>query len=164
MIQKVTGDILLSKAQAIAHGVAPFDDFKQGLALALRERWPALYNDFRHFCHTQNPKEGELWSWKGAGSSIIVNLLTQGAPPRPGQHPGRAQITAVNHSLRELAKMIQKEGIKSVAITKLATGVGGLEWKDVEPLIEKHLGALGIEVVVYEEYRAGVAADENLKH
>jgi O-acetyl-ADP-ribose deacetylase (regulator of RNase III) len=42
MITKVQGDILLSKAQAISHGVAPYDHFNQGLALALRERAPAM--------------------------------------------------------------------------------------------------------------------------
>ena len=42
MIYEVSGDILLSKAQAIAHGVAPNDHFTNGLALSLRERYPAL--------------------------------------------------------------------------------------------------------------------------
>ncbi|MEM7168043.1 MAG: hypothetical protein AAF581_21500 [Planctomycetota bacterium] len=37
MIHKVAGDVLLTKAQVIAHGVAPNDNFGQGLALALRE-------------------------------------------------------------------------------------------------------------------------------
>jgi len=30
MIQEVTGDILKTRAQAIAHGVAPNDDFHTG--------------------------------------------------------------------------------------------------------------------------------------
>lgn len=64
MIQYVSGDILLSGAAAIAHGVAPNDDFKQGLALSLREQWPALYKDFRHYCKTTHPKEGGLWPGK----------------------------------------------------------------------------------------------------
>ena len=41
MIHEVAGDILLTKAQAVAHGVAPNDHFDSGLALALREQWPA---------------------------------------------------------------------------------------------------------------------------
>ena len=43
MIYEVSGDILLSEARAIAHGVAPNDNFATGLALSLREHWPALY-------------------------------------------------------------------------------------------------------------------------
>jgi hypothetical protein len=47
MLREVAGDILLTKAEALAHGVAPNDNFANGLALALRERWPAMYKDFR---------------------------------------------------------------------------------------------------------------------
>ena len=50
MLIEVSGDILLTGAHAIAHGVAPNDNFHQGLALALREEYPAMYKDFRHYC------------------------------------------------------------------------------------------------------------------
>ena len=46
MLKEVAGDILLTKAEALAHGVAPNDNFANGLALALREQWPAMYKDF----------------------------------------------------------------------------------------------------------------------
>ena len=65
MITKVRGDILLSDTKAIAHGVAPHDHFNQGLALALRERHPAMAKDFRHYCHQANPKPGHAWLWAG---------------------------------------------------------------------------------------------------
>ena len=42
MLKEVSGDILLTKAEALAHGVAPNDNFANGLALALREQWPAI--------------------------------------------------------------------------------------------------------------------------
>ncbi len=38
MIREVQGDILLSHAQVIAHGIATHDPFDSGLALALRGR------------------------------------------------------------------------------------------------------------------------------
>ena len=43
MIHYVAGDILLSGAQAIAHGVAPKDPMTQGLARALHEKFPAMH-------------------------------------------------------------------------------------------------------------------------
>jgi hypothetical protein len=42
----------------------------------------------------------------------------------------------------------------------LATGVGGLDWKDVKPLMEKHLGHLSTPVYVYGTYHPGVQAEE----
>ena len=149
MIKYVQGDILLSNAQLIAHGVAPNDNFGQGLALSLRERWPAMYKDFRHFCKVMHPKAGEV---------RIANLMTQEAAYGHGEKPGKASTAHVNHSLRALRKEIEKEKIESVAITKLATGVGGLNWEEVKPLIENQLGDMGIKIEVYETFVAGEAA------
>ena len=152
MIHEVEGAILLSKAEAIAHGVAVNDDFKQGLALALRERWPSLYKDFRHYCQTRSPDEGSLWSWKGPGSQAIVSLLTQKPPLSQGQHPGKATLSNVSHCLKKLVEEVKENSYKSLAITKLATGVGGLDWEEVKPLLEKFLGPLEIPVYVYAKY------------
>ncbi|MGB0455231.1 MAG: macro domain-containing protein, partial [Bacteriovoracaceae bacterium] len=138
MIYQVEGDILLTQAQAIAHGVAPNDDFKNGLAFSLKENWPALYKDFRHFSQGHHPKEGTLWAWMTAEGKKIFNLFTQEHARSHHSHPGKATTSYVNHSLKELRKSIDKEGIASLAIPKLATGVGGLEWDEVYPLIEKH--------------------------
>ncbi len=152
MIREVEGDILLSKSEVVAHGVAVDDDFKQGLALQLRERWPSLYKDFRHFCQTRTPEEGEIWTWKGHGTAVIANLLTQKPPAHKGDHPGRATLQNVAHCLKNLAKDVEKNSYKSVAITRLATGVGGLEWSEVKPLIDQYLGSLNIPIVIYSKY------------
>lgn len=160
MLKEVTGDIVLSTAGAIAHGIAPHDDFKQGLALALREQWPAMYKDFRHYCQTYNPKPGSLWSWKGPGSPIIINLFTQEPPDGHESRPGKATVPHVNHVLQELKKEVQTHQAKSLALPRLATGVGGLVWEQVRPLIEGTLKDLPIPVYVYSTYKKGIAAQE----
>ncbi len=163
MIRYVSGDILLSKAAAIAHGVAPGDHFSQGLALALRDRWPSMAKDFRHWCHDRNPKPGEAWIWGGAGGVRIINLLTQpAADSSHGHNPGKAHLEHVNHALKALCHLIEKEQLTSVALPRLATGVGALDWTDVQPLIEQRLGELGIPVLVYSEFHSGVEAEEGL--
>lgn len=163
MIHEVEGDLLLSKAQAIAHGVSPNDDFHQGLALALREQWPALYKDFRHFCQISTPAPGTLWTWVSASGQRIVNLFTQESAGRHhGSRPGRATLAHVNHCLRELHKLALAEKWQSLALSRLATGVGGLDWKDVKPLVLQHLGDLDTKVIVYSTYRKGVVAAEGL--
>ncbi|MCD8566739.1 MAG: macro domain-containing protein [Alphaproteobacteria bacterium] len=162
MILKVKGDILLTDAQAIAHGVAPHDHFNQGLALALRERFPAMAKDFRHYCHQDNPKAGGAWLWGGA-DGVIINLMTQEAAADEKAHPGKATSHNVSHALKELRKIIEAEGLKSVALPRLATGVGGMDWAEVEGLVKEHLGDLeGCTVVLYETYVSGQKAQENL--
>ena len=87
MIIEVEGDINLSSANAIAHVVAPNDEFKSGFAYSLRESWPALYKDFRHFC--RQPVGHQHWRWIPGGSamedpsrSIDINLFA-----RPSRTP-----------------------------------------------------------------------------
>lgn len=160
MLHYVSGDILLSKAQAIAHGVAPNDPFASGLALSLREHWPAMYKDFRHFCQTTHPKPGSIWSWGGAGGTRIINLFTQDPALGHGGKPGKATVENVNHALRELRQLMEAEQFTSLALPRLATGVGGLDWEEVNPLITRHLGDLGVPVYVYVTFQKGVAANE----
>lgn len=160
MIHEVSGDILLTKAAAIAHGVAPNDHFDNGLALALRDRWPAMAKDFRHYAHQTHPKAGELWVWSGAGGARIINLLTQEGEHGHGAKPGRATTANVNHCLRRLRHELEKGEITSLAIPRLATGVGGLDWNEVLPLIRQHLGDLPTHVYVYTTYEKGKQAAE----
>jgi O-acetyl-ADP-ribose deacetylase (regulator of RNase III) len=162
MIRYTSGDLLLSDAKAIAHGVAPNDPFNQGLAHALRERMPAMYKDFRHYCQTQHPKAGGLWVWGGVEGFRVVCLFTQEAAAGHGSNPGKATPGNVNHALKALAEECRREKWTSLALPRLATGVGGLPWEQVKPLVERHLGELGIPVIVYETYHAGAKADEGL--
>ena len=116
MIHEVTGDILLTKAQGIAHGVAPNEHFDSGLTLALREAWPAMATDFRHYAHQTHPKPGEIWVWSGVGGIRIFNLLTQEGEHTHGAKPGRATVTDVNHCLRRLRHELEKGETRSIHI------------------------------------------------
>lgn len=163
MIKEVSGDLLLTKAQVIAHGVAPNDPFHSGLALQLRENWPAMYKDFRHYCQSRHPKAGTLWTWMGADGKHVVSLFTQDAiEGHHGGTPGPATLQHVGHALRELHKLAVSENFTSIALPRLATGVGRLAWADVKPLLEQHLGGLQIPVLVYSTYHKNQQPAEGL--
>ena len=160
MIYEVAGDILMSGAEAIAHGVAANDPMNQGLAAALHENYPAMHKDFHHWCHQQSPKPGSAWIWSGAGGARIINLITQEGGLEHGSKPGKASVSTVNHALRALKKLIVKEGLSSIALPRLATGVGGLEWSDVRPLISNQLADVEVSVYLYSLYTPGKKATE----
>lgn len=160
MIHEVEGDILLSGAQAIAHGVAANDPMNQGLAQALHNNYPAMHKDFHHWCHLQHPKPGSAWIWSGAGGARIINLITQEGGHGHGSRPGKASVSSVNHALRALKKVIAAERLSSVALPRLATGVGGLEWTHVRPLISNQLGDVDARIYVYTKFMPGEKAKE----
>ena len=160
MIHYVSGDILQSTAKAIAHGIAANDPMNRGLARALHERYPAMHKDFHHWCNAVHPKPGAAWMWGSADGMRIVNLITQDGGYGHGAKPGRATLAHVRDSLRALVGIVATEHFASLAVPRLATGVGGLEWADVKPIIEDRLGSLDIPVYVYAEYHPGVKAHE----
>jgi O-acetyl-ADP-ribose deacetylase (regulator of RNase III) len=97
----------------------------------------------------------------GADGVRVVSLFTQeGAEGHHGGRPGRASVTHVAHALKALHKLAEREKFPSLALPRLATGVGGLDWADVRPLLDQHLGSLGVPVYVYSRYMPGVAARE----
>ncbi len=160
MIYQVEGDILLSKAHAIAHGVGINDPMNVGLALALHNAYPAMHKDFHHWCHQHHPEPGDAWLWGGADQVRIVNLITQEGIDSHDHRLGKATESNVNKALKALVKIIAKENLTSIALPKLATGVGGLDWTKVWPIIETNLGELDIPVYVYSVYHQGQQAKE----
>lgn len=159
MLIDVEGDILLSRADAVAQGVAPNDPCNQGLALQLRERSPEMYRAFRQHCHQAHPAEGDLWTWDGDGRPVY-HLFTQENAYGEGGKPGKASLPSVNHALRKLRQALDEADHTSIAVPRLATGVGGLAWPDVRAEMEKHLGDSPVKVYVYGVYHPGVQADE----
>jgi len=160
MIHEVEGDILLSDAAAIAHGVAANDPMNQGLAAALHQKYPGMHKDFHRWCHHHQPKMGSAWIWSGADGARVINLITQAGGYEHGSKPGKATTASVNHALRALKKIAAEEDLTSVALPRLATGVGGLTWEEVRPLIMDQLADADIDIYVYHSYVPGKKAAE----
>ncbi len=47
------------------------------------------------------------------------------------------RIEDIESDLESLVKAVEKFNIKSIAMPALGCGLGGLDWQDVQPLIEK---------------------------
>ena len=160
MIYEIEGDILKSKAQAIVHGVAANDPMSKGLSLKLHQMFPQMHKDFHKWCHQTNPKVGTVWKWDRFKNFTIINMLTQDNHSHHGTHPPKASLKDVNHCLRALKKLIKKEKLSSIAIPRLATGVGGLIWEDVHPLILSQLEEINIAVYIYSTFVPNIEAVE----
>jgi O-acetyl-ADP-ribose deacetylase (regulator of RNase III) len=160
MIYKVEGDIFLSKAQAIAHAVGLDDPMDKGLSLALRNKYPDMQKDFHRWCYQHNTRPGEAWMWNGPNNVRIVNLITHEGMDGRHHHPCKATLNNVRQSLNGLMKLVATEKLNSLALPRLATGVGDLDWDIVGPVVEECLGDLAIPVYVYAVYIPGQSAEE----
>jgi len=168
LIREAEGDILLRQADAIAHGIAPFDQFSTDWRShygSVSRRWSRTSTITASKAIQSPARRGfEVERTRTAASARIISLLTQDPSEGAGAMPGKASLHKVNHALKALARLIAEEKLTSLALPRLATGVGGLDRANVRPLIEKHLERLDIPVIIYTAYRNGLRADEKLAH
>lgn len=158
MVQLVAGDILLSRSEVIAHAMAPEENFSSGFAKALRRKWPAIAEDFRRHRARGALHPGGVWVWKAPSGQQIVGLITHEVAQE--KKAGRATVAYVDHALVALRGLVKRRRAKSLAITRLATGSGGLQWSDVETFIHEHFMDLKIPVTLYDRHRRGVKISE----
>ena len=153
MIKEVYGNILWSKSDAIVQGIAPNEDFSRGLAASIKEEWPAIVSDFDDCCCQGAMTLGDIWAWDNQHGLDVVNLVIHG-------EANQASVASVDKALSALADLVAQRGIKSLAVPKIGTDVGGLDWREVKPLIEKHLGQLNIPIYLYTIFHKAIAAVE----
>jgi len=153
MLYEVEGDILLSRAQVIGHGVSANDAMNQGLSKILHENFPSMHKEFHHWCHQHHPKPGQVWLWQGLAETKIAHLII-----KDGGYTHQPEITKtssshIKHALHALKKLAIKEKFSSIALPRLGTGIGGIDWAEVLPIIHYELSDLSIPVYVYSHYK-----------
>jgi O-acetyl-ADP-ribose deacetylase (regulator of RNase III) len=62
--------------------------------------------------------------------------------PAKGHWRSRSELSDVRDGLADLRRVISDHGIRSIAVPALGCGNGGLDWRDVRPLIIEALGGL----------------------
>lgn len=158
MIYEVEGDMMLTRAQVIAHGVAVNDPMIRGLARKLHQRFPTMVTEFRQWCQQQKPEPGEIWLWGELDKIRIVTLVTQegGGPGRPG----RESKIAIHRTLRALKRLAIDEKFTSIAMQKLGDGFGGVDWFEVREMMDSQLDELLFPIFVYVTELDGQVASE----
>ena len=149
MISFASGDILQANEQYIAQGVAEGNQegLGTGLALKISTRWPAAQSAFKRHCRSGTFKGGSLWAFAPTdGTPGIIYLATQ-----PDMY--HATLPYLRKALRKLASWTQKNEVESVALPKIAAGLGKLSWSDdVRPLLIRYLDSADCKFVVYEHF------------
>lgn len=152
MVQLVSGDVLLSKADVIAVDIGPEETWSRGLAKSLRDRWPAIAKDFERHRARHPVLPGSVWVWNAPGGQRVAALVTREVANRRG--PGAAAPNYVDAALAVLQGLLVRRRARSVAVARLCDG--DLPWGDVEPFIHEHLQPLKVPVSLYDRHRKGV--------
>jgi len=151
-IKYVSGDIFLNQhhVEAFAHGCNCKGVMGAGIAVRFMKEYSEMFKEYRHRC-TARPRQfnvGDAFLWKEKDKPFVFNLGTQESP---GPH---ATYQAIEKSLSNMVSQTDHEGIKSIAIPKIGSGYGGLEWEKVRAVIEKVFEQWSGNLFVYEEYES----------
>lgn len=150
LITFVKGDIFQSPAQVLTNTVNCVGVMGKGLALEFKNRFPQLFRDYQQKCEKGQVVPGKPYLWEDE-SIQILNF------PTKRHWCDNSLIQDIEDGLKYLALSYEQKGIQSIAMPALGCGLGGLEWTDVRPLIEKHLGGIpDLDVYVYEPQSASV--------
>jgi O-acetyl-ADP-ribose deacetylase (regulator of RNase III) len=153
MITYKTGDIFKSNAQVITNTVNCVGVMSKGLALAFKEKFPAMFDDYKKKCNRGEVKPGRPYLWENSNTQIL-NF------PTKRHWRQNSLLSDVEEGLVFLADNYAEMGISSIALPPLGCGLGGLNWVDVKNLINKHLGPIvDLDVYVYEPNESEIPSD-----
>lgn len=148
MIRYVQGDILDADAEALVNTVNSVGVMGRGIALQFKRAYPANFKAYAAACKRGEVQPGRMFVFDTGeltNPRYIVNF------PTKVHWRGKSRIEHIESGLEALIEEIKTREIKSIAIPPLGSGLGGLNWTAVRPLIERAMAEVpGVDVAVYE--------------
>ncbi len=137
-----------SGAGALCNTVNTVGVMGKGIALQFKVSFPRNFQVYRNACGSGQVRIGELLVVKDSnlltGDKLIINFPTKTHWRLPSEY------SYVERGLGALRDYIREHSIKSLAMTAPGCGNGGLSYKTVKSMIEKHLSGLDCAIEVYE--------------
>lgn len=131
-IQRTSGNIFESPAEALVNPVNCVGVMGKGLALAFKRAFPAMFESYREACKAGELEPGRVHVWQapdGASPRAVINF------PTKRHFRSKSRLEDIEVTLPALTDAVSRLGIASIAIPGLGAGLGGLSWSDVEPPI-----------------------------
>jgi O-acetyl-ADP-ribose deacetylase (regulator of RNase III) len=148
MIELTRGNLLQSDAEAIVNTVNCVGVMGKGIALQFKQAFPANYEAYAKACKNKEVKLGRMFLFPRntlVNPKYIVNF------PTKGHWRSKSKIEDIEKGLEDLKRVIRKNGIKSIALPPLGSGLGGLSWPMVKKRIEEAFTELpDVTVFLYE--------------
>ena len=148
MVTFEQGNLLEAEAEALVNTVNTVGVMGKGIALMFKERFPENFKSYAAACKRGDVRLGEMFVTENielGGPRWIVNF------PTKDHWRSRTRLEWIEAGLEDLGRVIEGYGIRSIAVPPLGCGNGGLDWRDVRPVIESALARTdALKAMVYE--------------
>jgi O-acetyl-ADP-ribose deacetylase (regulator of RNase III) len=148
MVEIIRGNLIKADTEALVNTVNCAGYMGKGIALQFKKAFPSNFSAYERACRAGEIRPGKMHVFS-TGSLVnpkyIINF------PTKRDWRAKSRIEDIQSGLSSLVKEIRNLGVSSVAVPPLGCGLGGLNWNDVRPLIERAFAALpGVHVVLFE--------------
>ncbi len=167
----VDGDMFFSHMQTLTISVNTVGIMGKGLASRAKYQFPDVYVVYQDVCRRKMLVMGRPYLYKRE-ISLDQQLADEPFPspeynenkwfllfPTKRHWRERSDIQGIEQGLRWIRERYKAEGIRSLAIPALGCGLGGLDWREVGPLLCRHLATLDIQVAIYLPQEKPVAEE-----
>ena len=155
MILFTTGDILKADSEALVNTVNCVGYMGRGIAAQFSRAYPHNLKVYEVACRRQEVQPGRMLiveTGQLTNPRYIVNF------PTKRHWRGKSRMEDIEAGLVALVEDVQRLGIRSIAIPPLGCGLGGLNWSDVRPRIERAFAPLvDVQVAVFDPSGAPAA-------
>jgi O-acetyl-ADP-ribose deacetylase (regulator of RNase III) len=146
MIKYVQGNLLDAPTDTLVNTVNTVGVMGKGIALQFKNRFLNNYKAYQQACKEKTFDVGQLLVTEDGDltqKKIIINF------PTKTNWRLDSNYEYIESGLVQLRKLIIERNIKSIALPPLGCGNGGLDWENVEPMIQSHLADLPTDILVY---------------
>jgi O-acetyl-ADP-ribose deacetylase (regulator of RNase III) len=148
MVEFRTGDILKSPAEALVNPVNCVGVMGRGLALQFKGKFPGNFKAYAAACGRGEVQPGRMFVFQTGsltGPKYVVNF------PTKRHWRDASRMEDIEAGLTTLHAEVKERGICSIAIPPLGAGLGGLDWKQVRPIIVQAMSTLtAVQVIVFK--------------
>ena len=153
MISESQANITDADCEGIVNTVNCVGVMGGGVAKAIREKYPWCFSPYRDACESNLLQPGGLFIVQlrvtpNIKYPQIINMATK------NHWRGKSRLEWVDRGLENLSTHLSSAKLSTIAIPRPGCGLGGLNWADVKPLIEKHLGKLECEIIIHHNNSA----------
>jgi O-acetyl-ADP-ribose deacetylase (regulator of RNase III) len=148
MIRTTTGDITAFEADAIVNTVNCVGVMGRGVALRFKQVFPANFDVYAAACARGEVVPGRMLvvpTGRLTAPRYIVNF------PTKRHWRGQSRLDDIRAGLVALVDEVRRLQIRSIALPPLGSGLGGLDWRVVRPLVIAAFEATpDVEVTIFE--------------
>ena len=166
------GDMFFSKRQTFTISVNTVGIMGKGLASRAKYQFPDAYVLYQDLCRQKKLRMGIPYLYKREENyekTLVedesLTMTENGSRwfllfPTKNHWREKSPIEGIKKGLQWLSENYKSQGIKSIALPALGCGLGGLDWKDIGPLMCQYLNHIDIESSIYLPLEGPIAKEQ----